>query len=428
MLPQSPPCRKSYLGLTNQFTKFDPASPISDDMPNEVRESYLWIDETCHKSDYYKFSDFLNANDLNTDTLKQIIKYYFQFWDYNFALAMGTESSVYYNPYSNYSKYVRSPNDTIHLIMIKLASLLDARIRELDGRAKELFSLVRSGIITHLRVDSIKNTLIEEIPEDDRQDLLVVNAEVIDPIKGKLVPAFKSLAPLPDSAQYNDPEPRLVKSEPGVKLQFAYWLSDKRLCNEHLPLVDSLGNPWTKPGNEYVVFLFPFPLCGDSINTYYHLSPAWCYTSCVFGMYPVIDGKVYNPMNEFNVPDGISVELFKKKLRQDIDDILNKRTPDLTLVENANPGNSDNINLRLESNIVSDFLSVICFSHGESLHVEIKIYDIFGNCVEFQQKENHNINGFSIYKLDVSSFAQGSYFVRVKCGEQEYHSQFLIIR
>jgi len=259
------------------------------------------------------------------------------------------------------------------------------------------------------------------------RDELIVFCTIIDTIKGKVLPSFKNVDTV-DPKDYDDPEPRLQRAIPGVKFQFTYWLDNLRMCPDFRPLIDSLGVPWTTSGNEYVVFLFPVLVCGDTTTLYYTLWPFIGDGSCVYNMFPVKDGLIYNPLHEYGVPDQSPVFLFKKRLRDLIDDILSKRT--LIITEANNEDISINEGIRLSPNPATDFLEI---SYSDANHTlngvvdGVAIYNVFGEKVlstsprpsPFLEREYPPRLTSSAtpqegnLRLDVSSLPAGVYFVRV---------------
>jgi len=355
-------------------------------MPYEIMKSYLWIDLNCKNTSINSFEKFLNNSNLNSDSLKTVLKYYYQFWDYNPIMAFSTWWSKFY--YSN------PANSDAIIPLCSLDRLLRNRLKELNGPPFDLLSLVTAGVIAQVKIDS---TVIRYINEENRKQLIVF-CTIIDTIKGKIIPTLKDVSILSDPKNYHDPIPGIQSAKPGSKFQFAYNLDELRPCPDPRPIVDSLGNPWTKIGKEYIVFLFPLGVCADSINNYYFLTPLG-YGSCVYHMFPINDGIIYNPLNEFGVSDGSSIDVFKEKLRELIDNILNRNTLTYSYIKNSS---TTNIEFNVFPNPSENEITINYPSNY--LSSQIKIYSIEG--IEVLESEYKD-------KIDVSGFATGVYYIKV---------------
>ncbi len=100
----------------------------------------------------------------------------------------------------------------------------------------------------------------------------------------------------------------------GPCLQFEYCCEWERGRSQQF-LADTAGNAWVKKGKEYIVFLSPRYICMDSVNCYLSLTPA-VNESYVFSMYPISDGIVSDPNNEFGLGTSVPVNIFKNKIRE----------------------------------------------------------------------------------------------------------------
>ena len=393
---QNPPCRESTVRLTFKTNNLDHVLPLSLDMPEDVIRSYLWIDSMCKNSNYNYYKNFIKSSNLFDDSLKQIIKYFYQFWDYDQIRAKLTSIYSDYNP-----SHIEPTKPPIQIS--NLDFLLSDRLKELNGPPFDILSLMKSGLIVHIMVDSTIKRYLSEVDRDE----LIVSCTIIDTIKGKVIPTFKN-TDIVDSKNYNDPIPRTQKALPGSKFQFSYWLDQLRYCPDSRPLFDSAGIPWTTSGNEYIVFLFPIGVCGDSTDIYYTLWPFMGIGSCVYNMFPIKNGLIYNPLNEFGIPDQSSVISFKKRIRDLINDILLKRTLNLTDVENEE--NSINQVFTIFPNPAEDFIVISVGSQHTVTNTDIRIFNVFGETVKNPTQTLPEGEGL---RIDVSGLPSGVYFVRV---------------
>jgi hypothetical protein len=90
------------------------------------------------------------------------------------------------------------------------------------------------------------------------------------------------------------------------------------------PLVDNSGT-WIKPDSEYIVFLHLQSVKGDSLYNYFTVKPIWGAFGSSAGMYPVHNGIVSDPFDDFGIgaSSGLSVSVWKTRLRSRINKLIN---------------------------------------------------------------------------------------------------------
>jgi hypothetical protein len=133
-----------------------------------------------------------------------------------------------------------------------------------------------------------------------------VNSQIIDEIKGKIVPASTithSLKPMVLPAPYL-PAPAL----PGICLEFEYCPEWGRFFGgvedyvPSKPLNDSINGAWIKPDSEYIVFLHFGPAHGiDTLsrkNMYFTIASFTGFGTSA-AMYPIHNGIVDDPNDDF---------------------------------------------------------------------------------------------------------------------------------
>jgi hypothetical protein len=89
-----------------------------------------------------------------------------------------------------------------------------------------------------------------------------------------------------------------------------------------LRLTDDNGDAWIKKDQEYIVFLNIVTYCNYEDNIYYNLRPV-APESYTFNMYPIQNGYVYDPKDDFGFGTGLTISQFKSALRTRIDLIKN---------------------------------------------------------------------------------------------------------
>ncbi|MCB2206255.1 hypothetical protein KQI65_16040 [bacterium] len=85
------------------------------------------------------------------------------------------------------------------------------------------------------------------------------------------------------------------------------------------------GVRWIKPGNEYIVFLqfrSPHGYGANYFNNRYLTPGSIVGVTTTGGMYPIVNGYVDNPHNDFGLGEHAPVEEFVKKLRGAIDRLV----------------------------------------------------------------------------------------------------------
>ncbi len=311
---QQPPCMPDYYGLTYSYPKYSHLPNYSTDMPYEVMLGYIVMDSVCKYGNGIMFDEFLNRQTYN-DTIKKIMNFIYRMTDWDPYLFKRTQ---YYDESQINGYYYLSPK-TIVSELIEKAAILSS-----NYKLNKL--LLESDYILHAFIlDTItRQTLSAEI----LKDLAIVNYQVLDTIKGKRIPTCKNIS----LNQYRDSEEKkdnLLESNNCSQFEFRLGWERKSefsdvvvLGNSENSLVDSTGKIWTKKGQEYILCLQIIPLCRDNHKDYCVIYPK-VIASLTCTMYPIENGKVQDPGNEFGFGSSVEINLFKTTLRQKINEILN---------------------------------------------------------------------------------------------------------
>jgi hypothetical protein len=167
-------------------------------------------------------------------------------------------------------------------------------------------------------------------------DGVFVNSTILDEIKGKKIPYCvdeglqahrKSKGATPQSGGTVAWPTYAVPADTGSCLQFEYSPEWLRVVSDYGPnLMDSTGGWWIKPGHEYIVFLNFSGVGADKTTGYFTTipgpaNPGGGSSGC---MYPVVDGIVQDPNDDFGIgaSAGLTVAVWKSRIRARINAII----------------------------------------------------------------------------------------------------------
>ena len=280
------------------------------DMPYEVLLGYVALDTVCYYGDLDEYSDFISRQEYN-DTLKTLMKYYYYVVDWD---PLKFLRDRFYRDTAMKIRPFNIPED------------LNQKIKEKSDNSYLDYILCRTDIIADVLVT-------DTISWVDKSALSVgkygatVKCRIIDPIKGKIIPEIFNPQPL--NIKNKMPE---IQGEPtadsGKTLIFDYcfgWPRKSGIEGEinHYYMRDSTGLPWVKKGQEYIVFLNLIVKCADYNTIVYYLRPNGMSESSTGLLYPVENGIVYSPLDDFGFGTGLTVSEFKTALRNRIEQIKN---------------------------------------------------------------------------------------------------------
>ncbi len=301
---QQPPCYPTYMGLSYSAEMLDHTPALTTDMPYDVMLGYVAFDSLIRYARCDDFKSFSRRQTYN-DTLKTIMKYYYKMVDYNPIHFIRTSMAGYTYCVSQYD--VRNFIDYAYW----------KHTQDLAG-----YLAISSLIIAWVRADDYIQFSQPE-GADPPEEGCIVNCTIIDTIKGKVIPICKdvNLGSVPTAGEgvdngmfYGGQE-----AKAGACLQFEYRLN---LESGGHKFIDSTGKLWIEKDKEYIVFLEYNPLCLDSSNCYYGINPTTL-KGTMGSLYPVIDGKVYDPNDDFGFGTGLTVQEFISQFRERIDQIRN---------------------------------------------------------------------------------------------------------
>lgn len=272
---------------SNQFP------PYSQSMPFDVLLAYIGMDTISHYGDYYTTKNFINRQTFTNDTLKKIMKHYFSVKNYD---------PIKFYKASNY-------NDLSHnLILSWVNADLDKQISILDNDSLGYFPLLSSDYVLHIKVT---DTIAVIDTNSHGAGILVyeVYFDVIDNIKGKVLPNCKH-----DSLNENN-NCKFFTYSPLWKRNF--------IGSQEKSLYQDNGKPWIEKDKEYIVFLSIITVRNSTKDKFYFVIRPISPESAVFRMFPIDEnGNIYNPRNEFGIPNNSSLTVFKQNLYNRIKSIL----------------------------------------------------------------------------------------------------------
>jgi hypothetical protein len=308
---QFPPCDPDLKSQTFSVDTIQSIPPYSLNMPYDVLLAYIALDSVCNHAPKNAYQEFIRNQTYN-DTLRYIMRYYFKAMDYDpilFKQYLYQADVDSINP-----SHVRS--DVTKMISYNSPTPFTHRI------------ILNAYYIAHVSItDTIR--LVDTSAMSSKNGI-IVTTDVLDLIKGQR---------LPNCTDYNypykydvldksdNPHPASFEELPDSCLQFYYCLewyrgvSGDRIDAGALTAVDSNGDPWIKKDKEYIVFLKLIYNC--TYNGKYYLS-TFPLTSAseTLTMYPIENGMVQDPGNEFGLGASVPVATFKNELNNLINEIV----------------------------------------------------------------------------------------------------------
>ncbi|HPI19687.1 MAG TPA: hypothetical protein PKY56_04890, partial [Candidatus Kapabacteria bacterium] len=296
---QQPPCMPEYHALTFEYPKYPYLPYYTTDMPYEVMLGYIVMDSVCNYGNALLLDDFISRQTYN-DTIKTIMKYIYRMADWDPYLFKRTQYSLPTNKLH--------PATVIEKLIEKSASL---------SSNYKLYKLILSShFILHINVtDTLSRTyLSSNIPTP----VAIVNYEVLDTIKGRKIPVCKNVSIDNNTKITSQEESQIVSNNCS---QFGYSLfwerdsvrNDIKFIGGHdysKSLIDKDGILWTNKGKEYIVCLYIPLICETSYYDYSSITSN-VIPSLTCTMYPIENGNVQDPGNEFGFGTNVDVDQFK---------------------------------------------------------------------------------------------------------------------
>jgi hypothetical protein len=297
-------------GLLNyQFPMLTNYPPTSLNMPYDVIMAYTYGDLLAQNY-YMDQADSIATVMTYSDTLKEAARYLYEIDDYDPITYFQWRTT---GPMGRYKQVGPSCFD------IDLKERIMKVFPDNQVTATCLWSDYISDVIVNYTIEGIDSGAAINRNE------VKVSCTVLDTIKGKRFP--DCILDNNDDANRTKNEAKNIMLSPlGACLQFTYCLgwnrlegqSDFNIVPDSTTLGDiNTGRRWIQSGSEYIIFLAFSRTGWDGTYTHCDLFPNPGNGKC-YGMYPVINGHVYDPYNDFGIGVGLTVAQFKAALRQKI--------------------------------------------------------------------------------------------------------------
>ncbi len=293
------------------------APPIYPGQPSQVTTAYLWLDAALRHDNWGQISSFIDSLTWG-DTAKTIAAVLYRMQDDNpVSYYLWSGRGMTPNPYH------WDPGQGEYLFAKHV--LLTAT--DTGRTAALLFPEIISDII-------VQDTVCTQDPYAHAAlDEVLVNATILDEIKGLHKPACpQNTRTIGKGAktQSNGFSPTYADTASvGACIQFQYspeWSTGPNDDTHSTQLRDAVGGWWIKPGQEYIVFLSFLGIGYDhsNHNQYYFTTVPHGFPSCG-GMYPVLNGIVFDPNDDFGFgATGLTVAEWKSRLRGRIAALINR--------------------------------------------------------------------------------------------------------
>lgn len=306
-----------YQGTFFNYGNISVMPPLSTDMPYDVMVGYITLDSLRRNGDISLFKEFINKQTYN-DTIRTIFKYYYKMLDWNPML---------------FHSFIKSKDYSELPLPIIQDEIVEKYYNISPSRGNSLVAL--SYFIYHIQVlDTLR---FFDSTSVTYQRGLKCYSEILNIYKGNILEtncnihednlSVKNIAYSNDSLQITNPilcfDIRLDwhrGEDPGdvvlTGIDNYPWSGIKE------KMVDSLDIPWIKANQEYIVFLEPVLI--DYYDNYnkYQLFPM-DFNSLTKGIYPIINGYVQDPSNDFGLGTSVPYLDFIQNLNNIINEIKN---------------------------------------------------------------------------------------------------------
>lgn len=306
----------SYGGLlVYRFPLLTTFPPVTPDMPEDVRRTYLFGDSIARTIGIME-EEHEKRQLTYSDSLKQAVRYLFEANDYD--------------PVTFFQwKTTRAPNRYKQLTP-------GAFVQDMQNASMYVFPdsgrtgvMVSADYIAVVHVDSTREG-IDSTAAFARHSIKV-STTVLDKIKGQRLPNCNpaegagagsgNCLHFEYALEWYRHQFVVVPSDtiPGDSLNKYRHTQPFISILPDTSLGDSTGRRWIHQDSNYVVFLSLgwYPSGKDLNHTYSDMLPIrWHGTSC--GMYPIINGRVDDPTDDFGFGVGLTVQEFTTALRRKI--------------------------------------------------------------------------------------------------------------
>jgi hypothetical protein len=276
---QLPLCTELKGGTVYGVPQIHEIPKLNTGMPFDVLIGYIALDSIAYNATYNHIYEFLARQTTMNDTMRTIMKYYYNLLDH--------DPILFYQTADYFDTVMNVPVMTIEDLFLN-------RLEKLSSNYHLELSLLYNRYIAHVIVtDTLHFLDTNGTAPGPGIKVIVANSTVLDLIKGQRLPAcLPSVQP---------------KTETTNNIEDCF------------PLLDDNKQEWIKPGFEYILFLDISNTCFDNDMDYFFMRPDGSTTnSAVCMMFPVINGSVYDPTNEFGFGNNLDVITWKNMLRAKI--------------------------------------------------------------------------------------------------------------
>ncbi len=314
---------KPYYGaLLFSMPRDTSVPPVYFGQPAEVTTGYLWLDGAMRLYPESTIESFFNALTWS-DTMKTFASVFYQAQDDNpLSFYMWSAKAIHPNPYKG------DPGQA--------QVAFEKEIAQIAVDSGRTASLLTADIIADVMVgDTI---CVKDPTSYSAKDAVFVNSTILDEIKGKKVPLCVGEDMLAKKGKgstglsVGTPVPTTpwatyaVVADSGTCLQFEYspeWTLNPNDDQGRTHMIDALGGWWIKPSHEYIVFLNFMGVGSDNTLVYFTLVPGPAVINNG-GVYPVVDGIVQDPGDDYGIgaSAGLTVSEWKTRIRARISAIV----------------------------------------------------------------------------------------------------------
>ncbi|GIV56969.1 MAG: hypothetical protein KatS3mg040_1737 [Candidatus Kapaibacterium sp.] len=316
------PCDEPY--IENLVYRIDDPAvypPLSIYMPYDVLLGYVALD-SLHRAPRPQGQEqalaLLQRQQTLTDTTRKILRVYYAMADYDPILL---RSAI---------MYMRGGSNSPWIISSEIRKTLIPTIWKDTLQKQRLYrALFTSSYILHVRV-------LDTMELHSTYTSIIVSAEVLDVLKGQVLvpcgdegPTKRVFLPLRNAFSQST-----VSNDHVQCILFSYspnwfrFVGGNDIDVADLNESEVLGRILV-PGTEAIVMLDFNIACWSDSSVFYYLTPIDINnrpserTSCGHGIYPIVEGIVQDPMDDFGFGTNLSAEQFKLRLRERIAAIRN---------------------------------------------------------------------------------------------------------
>lgn len=290
------------------FPLLDHRPYLTSDMPLDVLIAYIIADSTARTTNVGMINAFIERQ-ISTDSLLLALRYDYVMSDFDPILytqwAGGAPSGTYKCP----PAYIRE--------------MLAVALYKTHPAGKLLSLLLASDIIAHVSVEAVDTTT--DTSAKWARHANAVTCTIVDIIKGQTLP----LCEVPSSPRTQTTAMYKQAADAGACFQFDYRDEWFRFSKETDFGPERTMAGWVQPNTEYIVFLQFIGIPGDpsdynfTNNNWLSLIPTFCSMTATGSLFPIQNGIVIDPDNDFGFGQSLTPSEWKNALRQVILQVKN---------------------------------------------------------------------------------------------------------